>query len=363
MKKKQGNRQHVSEQARLDKFMTARFMHDSINRALAKAKTLGFSDADCQPIVIEKLKNLQIYKDMLSLITTSALTNVVRFGEGWFGIICVTRGKPDLIVYPFKPEVIDNLEVNFAVTAAQPRAVYDELTKTAVNFEIIDDYRNRVARERDAILAKILNFDNIILRGKRQFAITSHCVDRWLERVDCSSAQLNAVNRCEVIRRMTASFRRATNVYTYVDGSSTFYLDPKLMIFYAVSADDVILSLWVNSYGFTEQTINASSTLLQVVNARQRQINFRQVSAEVSRKTELVNTQLVEIDGKLGDVDARIAELQAWRDELLERRTKLTDDVQRLKAIRSTELSKLTTEENLLFRDHRKLTESEATVN
>lgn len=343
------------ERARLDKFMHARFMYDSINKAITKAGLLGFDDADCQPLVIEKLKNLQIYKSMCGSITSTASTNVVQFDEHWFGIICQGRGQLELLVYPLKPGSIDSIVLNFAVDRVRQRADYTEFIHANVDAEVLDAYKLTVTREQDAILARVLGCENVVNRGSRRYMITTHCLRRWLERVDGVQPQLNTVNRPVIIKQMTTSFRRATSVYTYIDGSTTFYLDRVKMIFYAVSPDDVILSLWVNSYGFSDQAINDTATMLQLANVRRRRLAYDDVADDVDGKLAVVENDVSLVLDRLADVDAELAALTETRRQLTTTADELRAKAGDITSVKTAELAKLRAEENLLFKNHRRL--------
>src|SRR5574344_1515876 len=105
-----------------DDYWEARFLHDAINKAINKAKTLGFTEENCQPLIIEKLKIAKDYKDCTQEMIDSCISsNIIRINEDWYGIICMAGKKPTMIVYPLHQERINEIYVDFSFDKAKSR--------------------------------------------------------------------------------------------------------------------------------------------------------------------------------------------------------------------------------------------------
>lgn len=344
----------------IDDYWEARFLHDAINKAINKAKTLGFTEENCQPLIIEKLKIAKDYKDCTQEMIDSCISsNIIRINEDWYGIICMAGKKPTMIVYPLHQERINEIYVDFSFDKAKSREDYTQFVKDNMNHEVLNDYKNKVFRKQDEILNKFFNCTDHLDKNGKTFLITSHCIQRWDERIEKGDGRFQNEKRAEIVNRLMKSFKNAKFVYTSDSIGSNFYLDKNNMIFYAVSDDNIILTLWKNEYGFSDTKINNITTMLQLEYIKGCQNKLEKLrkkydkvisSKEQEKEILLTNIELV---------NKKIEELLKQKEDLTAQKKALSDNIIQDKNVVFEHERKLKYEESLIFKNHKMVGECE----
>lgn len=331
---------------KLDNFMKIRFEYDSINKSIITAKQLGFTESDCYPLITDKLKILKQYKDLKNeLIDLCIQCNLIKFEDSWLGIVCLSKNKKDLLVYPLYDKSIQNIIVDFTHERIQQRDECSKFVNKHINYEKLDEYKNKVLRRRDEILNSFFDCTNSLLKNNKQYMLTSHCIRRWNERIENSNEKVNNENREQIVISLSNSFKKAKLVYSGNVPETNFYLDYDLMIFYAVSKDNIILTLWKNNYGFSSEKINTISTLMQLDCVKHHKVKYKAIESKINEKNNIYKENHQVLCNE-------IEKTQKYLDELCEKRNHLLSLINENNDILSAAFVELSNEERLLFKPH-----------
>lgn len=355
------NRFAKISQKELDEFLEARLIYTGTNKAIAQAKVLGFNDSDCQTLVIEKLKRLKTYQDISdSIINQSIKTNVVKFNDKWYGIICMSKNHKDMMVNPLTHTNIKSIVIDFVNTRAKSRDEYEQFVKDNLDKEELECYKNKVLRKKDEILKEFLNCTNNITKNNKTYIITQHCILRWEERINNNETKkIHNKKRENIIYNIDLSFQRSMLVYENKTEETKFYLDKKLMIFFVVSSNNVIMSLWRNDYGFTDTKINDMATFMQLEYIKLNQKKYDKNLIQYNKKINELKLNENEIRTDIDKISLQINDLTEQKNKMVEIKNTIIDNIKNVNDFICEEQKSLSKEESLVFRAHKKISKTE----
>lgn len=342
----------------LEDFWEARFLHDAINKAINKAKLLGFTEANCQPLIIEKLKVAKDFKDSTQEILDSCMnSNLVKFNESWYGIVCMIGKKASLMVCPLHPEHLDEIYIDFSSDKAKLKEEHSQFIKDNMNREVLDDYKNKIVRKQDEILNKFFDCTDHLIKEKQKFLITSHCIQRWDERIKHGNGKFKNDKRKGIVNSIIKSFLKAKFVYSSESIGSNFYLDKDNMVFYAVSDDNIILTLWKNDYGFTDEKINNITTMLQLKYITECQKKLYKAKHKVENVILEKKNRKCDLDLDISTLDGQIEALNKQKQLMIEEKNKISQEIANNEDIVFEYQRQLQHEESLIFKSHKTVNE------
>ena len=340
-------------QDKLDSFFEIRLIHDATNKALTRAKSLGFTESNCQPLIIEKLKTMRTFKEAQQEIINSCVsTNLIKFNNDWYGILNVVNKKTELVVCPFLSVNMDSIFVDLFCEKPKTRDEFSKFIKENMNHEALNEYKNLLIRKQDEILNKFFDCTDHLMKNGTKFLITSHCLKRWDERINLGNGRFDNDKRNVIVKDLIRSFKRSKFVYSSDSIGSNFYLDKAKMIFFAVSDDNIILTLWKNSYGFSDDKINDMTTLMQLEYICKCQKNIQKYANRVQLKNQKQDLEKEELARKIDQVKEDMSKLQRQLQSLEDKSNFISQEI----ANRNNEFSKkkkdLKHEESLIFKQH-----------
>src|SRR5574344_1470781 len=336
---------------KMNKFMDIRFLREVVNKAILKAKSLGITEN--QPLIIKKLQAEQDYKDIYEQILGEFYnSNLVKFDDNWYGILSVNNKKSELTVVPLCENNLEEIYIDFTVNKEKPRENYSQFIKENTNHEALDDYKNKILRKRDELLNTIFVCSDHIMKDGEKYLITSHCINRWEERINNKKTKIKLNTHEIIVKQLNSVFNKAKKVYTSETLNTNFYLDKKTMIFFAVSDENVILTLWKNSYGFSDSHINDLTTMLQL----EYIVKYKEKASKEQKKINSENEQLyknyIELEDNITDIKKEIAKLQKKVNDLSATKGRINNQIKDNKNNIMEISQQLQYEENLVFKHH-----------
>ena len=348
-----------STQVDTELFLKAKLNFDSIERALSHARALQFTDQDCHMLVVERIKYMKEYQSLKdNMINSCTNSNIIQLNDNWFGILCK---KNELIVQPLKKDHIPEITIDFVTNKAKPKEEYSKFVEDNTNSDELNKYNNKVLRKADELLNQFFNCENSIIKNGTTYLLTAHCIKRWEERINNSNDKITISNRDKIVNDLSCSFKNSIEVYSTVTESfeTKFFLNFSDMIFFAVSEDNVILSLWKNSFGFSDENINKKATLMQLMHIKEIAKNYKNMNEKHSSFVVGKKDNLEKINSQILDIDKQISSLTEAKNNLQEQHENIKLEINTSRKALKEMLKKLKKEESLIFKQHKMLNEDE----
>lgn len=338
----------------LQSFMESRKMQDAINKALSKAKSYGMSEQECQPLIIQKLKIVNEFKQNKNYIISCCIdSNLVDFGNNWYGIVCSNGKQNDLIVHPLVSNTLNQIYVDFVSERIKKKEEYDSFIKANTDFGTLDEYKNEILRLRDKLIFDFFNCADSITKDNKEYKLTSHCMRRWRERIEPHIETMNVENHELVVDGITKSFQRSEFVYLGDDENCKFFLDKEEMIFFVVSMDNIIMSLWRNDFGFTDKKINAVATLMQLENVQKLRNEYEDYKFNKWLEIDYMKSERSYISSDIDEINRQIEELTKQRTSLREKDEEIRNNITSIQNDVNEKHVALLHEESFIFKSHK----------
>ena len=346
----------------LDDTMDCKLKNDSINKALVHAKALQFTDSDCMPLTMEKMKLVQEYLELKDKVMNSCVnTNIIKFNEFWFGILCKKNNKNELIVKPLNEEYVNSIKIDFVSNKVKSKDEYDPFIDANLNQEEHKRYVHKVLRQADEYLKQFFKCENTVNKNGNVFYITSHCIKRWEERVNNNNYKANRDKRVSIVDDLSQSFVHSIEVYSSISDNITtrFFLNINDMVFFAVTVDNVILTLWKNSFGFSDDAINAQATIMQLEYVKKLSEEFKKLKEEHCAFIIWKKNDLEIVTDNINNLQNQIEELNVRKNELESKAEGLKNEINESRKTLKEFNKKLKKEESLIFKQHKILKDEE----
>ena len=338
----------------LQSFMDSRKMQDAINKALSKAKSYGMSEQECQPLIIQKLKVANEFKQKKNYIISCCIdSNLVDFGGNWYGIICTNGKQNDLIVHPLVSNTLDQIYVDFVSERVKRKDEYDTFIKENTDFGTLDEYKNDILRLRDKVIFDFFNCADSLIKNNKEYKLTSHCMRRWRERIEPHIEKMNVENHELVVEGITKSFQRSQFVYLGDDENCRFFLDREEMIFFVVSMDNIIMSLWRNDFGFSDKKINAIATSMQLENVQKFRDEYEDYKLQKWLEVDYLKSERNYINSDIDEINKQIEQLISARTELRNRDEEIRNEISAVQSNVNDKHVALLREESFIFKAHK----------
>jgi len=349
----------MASYAKIDKklkeqFWTARQNSDAISKTLSKAKSYGLTELECQPIIIKRFEIEKEFQDLKNqIIEECVISNVVDFENGWYGILTYEKSKTNLMVVPLKDVEIEGLFVDFNTGMAKTRNEYSQLIANKLDNETLFTYKNQILRRQDEFLKEFFGCENEIQYEGQVYKLTSHCIRRWKERISQTESDINLDNRNQIVEEITTSFKNSKLEYIGDNCNERFFLDKNLMVFFVVSEDNVIMSLWRNTYGFPHEDIDAASTLLVLERIKQTKEKFLQYNVVCSDKIAHLKSKISDKENEINEVNDYIQNLLNKKNVMEEELADLKKQIADINEQVEKQHEQLKYEEGFLFKSHK----------
>ena len=335
----------------INAFVDIRKQNDAINKAITKAKSYGMSESECQTLTLKKLKIAQEYKDIKDKVMFGCIdSNLIDFGDNWYGILCSVNRKNELIVHPLVSNCLEEIQIDFNNSRLKPREEYDSIIKNNTDFESLNSYKNDVMRMRDSMLFEFLDCTDIIYKDDVCYNLTSHCMRRWNERIRHSKDKVTIETHEEIVNEIANAFEKSEYVYQGDDENSRFFMNKEYNIMFVVTIDNIIMTLWRNNFGFTNEEINRTATIMQldnVIEYRKQYNEFKESQFEIISKLESDK----EICKKsIFDIEEQIARLVDEKNEIKHSEREISQQINDVKSAINERHVNLLREENFIFK-------------
>jgi len=335
-------------------FMELRKQNDAINKAITKAKSYGISDSECQTLILKKLKIAQDFKEQKEKLIRACIdTNLIDLENNWYGVLCGINRKNELIVHPLVSNCLESIQIDFTNTRLKDRDEFDSILKNNTDLNAIEVYRNDILRLRDAMLYEFFDCTDSIEKDGETFRITSHCMRRWNERIRHAKEKVQIDTHEEVVNEITQAFVNSNFAYQADDENSRFFVNRENGIFFVVSVDNVIMTLWKNDFGFTNDEINRIATLMQldnVIKYRQEYNEYKDSQAETL--SQLENDKAV-CKNAINDIDNQIARLIEEKNDIRMNEKNINQQISDIKASINEKHVDLLREENYILKAYK----------
>jgi len=342
----------------LNRFLDAKLEFDSVEKALSRAKALRFNDQDCNTLVIERMKCMKEYQSLKdTMIHSFSNTNVVKISDDWYGILCK---KNELLVQPLKQGSINSIALDFATEKVKSKDEYAKFIEENVNNDELNRYTNKVLRKADELLNKFFNCENSIKKGNNTYFLTAHCIKRWEERINNSNKKITIKSREKIVEDLSKSFSQAIEVYSNVTENfeTKFFLNFDDMIFFAVTGDNIILSLWKNTFGFSNDSINKKATLMQLEYVKDISRTYKLLNDKHSFFVKKKKNDLELLNKKIEDINNQINDLLKEKENVTSQHNSIKAEINSSRKVLKDALKSLKKEEALIFRQHKTLNEA-----
>lgn len=146
--------------------------------------------------------------------------------------------------------------------------------------------------------------------------VTDHAIQRWRERILHQSdiTELDNASRKKYTEEVREAFKNAKLEYTELETNNNFYLNHDSMILFC-ACGNVIISLWVNDFGFSYDEINHLITLKQFEYLRKYQKEVYKQRDSLNKEVEVVNNELKSLEDERKALMARINEITKLKKE------------------------------------------------
>ena len=157
--------------------------------------------------------------------------------------------------------------------------------------------------------------------------VTDHAIQRWRERILHQSdiTELDNASRKKYTEEVREAFKNAKLEYTELETNNNFYLNHDSMILFC-ACGNVIISLWVNDFGFSYDEINHLITLKQFEYLRKYQKEVYEQRDSLNKEVEVVNDELKSLEEERKALTARINEITKLKKEKNQHLIDLNDE-------------------------------------
>jgi hypothetical protein len=345
-----------SSQANVEQFMENRMAVDAIGKALSRAKSYGFTNAERQPLIIQKLKIANAYKESKERILTDFVNcNVMELTENWYAILCLNGSKKDILVCPLNKKNLADIQHDFITGKLKPQSEYGQFIKQNTNHKALDQYKIDTFKVADKIMEEFLDCICTITRNKQEYSLTSHCLRRWNERVYENDEKLNKDTRKNAVGDLAKSFAESQLVYENSDGR--FFFNKEDVIFFVVSQDNSVVTLWKSKFGFSCEDIDRVTTLMQLDYINQIQKEFYAYKEECDKEVERLKEEENSYINSVHYLEEQIESLINLKNKIQAKREQLGQHISEVKNSITGKYKILKKEESLLFKPHKMVTD------
>lgn len=336
------------------RFFEARIAKDAISKTLDKAKSLHLTESECQPIIF---KRFQLEKDFFDLkqdlIAKSIInSNLIDFQNGWYGIIAQNKDKTELLVSPLTNINVDDFICDFNVGTVKSKQEYSNLMVGKIDSNALADYKTLVFRKQDEFLKEFFNCENKIIKNDEEFLLTSHCIRRWKERIVKNSDSMTMDLRKQFVEEISQSFKNAK--FTYLgSGGDKYFLDEDNMAFFVVTVDNVIATLWRNTYQFPTMEIDKVCTLMILSHLQKKKAEFEEFQKQENEKIDSLCVTIQNQQEEIDDIDRQISDLWAKKSDCVKKQEELKQQIKEYQDGINNVRNDLRKEESLLFKPHK----------
>ena len=331
-------------------FMNARLKYDAVQKAIKKAEILRLSPIECQPLFAEKYKLQDDFKAKKEKVIAAQINNIVNLNDGWYGILYKNGKKTEMLVSPLNSEHLDSIKIDFTTDRLKERDEYTQFVNDNFNQTILNKYMNKVQRKADEYLKQFFDCQDTIRKNDKTYFLTYHCIKRWNERVNNSNDKFDVNQRKEIVSNIESSFKKSNCVYYMEETETEYYLNQEDMVLFVITNDDVIATLWVNNFGFSDKEINKVITLMQLQKIKSARDNYNIIKKEYNNDIQMLHEDEQIFANQLFDVNEQIKFLVKQRNELQDKKDEIQEKILKRRTELNKEYLKLQHEENIIFK-------------
>lgn len=337
----------------VSRFFEARMNRDAISKTLQKAKSLHMTESECQPIILKRFQLEKEFMEIKQELISKAIinSNLIDFQNGWYGIVIQNKKSVDIMTSPLKEINVDDFICDFNVESSKTRQEYSQLMAGKIDFDILEKYQDNVFRKQDEYLKEFFGCENSIEKDDKTFFLTSHCIKRWKERIKKNDDEMTIELRKNISEEIHQAFVNAELVYQ--NNTGDYYLDKNTMAFFVVSLDNVIITLWRNTYNFPSDEINNACTLMILEHLKEKQKEFIRHENEKEQNLLELNQHIKEKDEEIEAVQQEINVLLAKKKSLEECKKVYLEGIECVHEVFNKACCEMKEEENLLFKPHK----------
>ena len=129
-----------------------------------------------------------------------------------------------------------------------------------------------------------------------------------------------------------------------------YYLNQEDMVLFVITNDDVIATLWVNNFGFSDKEINKVITLMQLQKIKSVRDNYNIIKKEYNNDIQMLHEDEQIFTNQLFDVNEQIKFLVKQRNELQNKKDEIQEKILKRRTELNKEYLKLQHEENIIFK-------------
>lgn len=258
--------------------------------------------------------------------------------------------KTEMLVSPLNSEHLDSIKIDFTTDRLKERDEYTQFVNDNFNQTILNKYMNKVQRKADEYLKQFFDCQDTIRKNDKTYFLTYHCIKRWNERVNNSNDKFDVNQRKEIVSNIESSFKKSNCVYYMEETETEYYLNQEDMVLFVITNDDVIATLWVNNFGFSDKEINKVITLMQLQKIKSVRDNYNIIKKEYNNDIQMLHEDEQIFTNQLFDVNEQIKFLVKQRNELQNKKDEIQEKILKRRTELNKEYLKLQHEENIIFK-------------
>ena len=266
-----------------------------------------------------------------------------------------------MIVQPLLDTNIESISVDLLTEKIKTKDEYEKFIEENVNVDEMRKYSITILRKADEYLNKFFDCKNSIKKDGKTYLLTAHCIKRWEERINNSNKKITTANRKLIVNELARAFQNSVEVYSNKNENfiTRFFFNFKEIIFFAVSGDNIILSLWKNSYGFSDDKINAKATVMQLEHVRKIADDYKKMNDKHFHFVKNKKDVLENLNDKIVDLSSQIKLLEKQKEEYLETCDNIKAEINVSRKKLKEKLKVLKKEESLIFKQHRMINDDD----
>lgn len=370
---------HIAEE-----LLKARVECTALNLALNNTKKMKLNIKDTSPLRIRKAK-AEVTKKELEFKALSGLVteNIVLLKDNWYAIAYYLNKKNrknnirSLFITPIKSEYkIDDIKKKLAPLYKNNRNELQNpasILKGIMDNKKINKYKSEINKISLLALEKLMKKDSDeelsskefalenIQKDNKNFIITRHAYQRWCERIEkfqCDTDKKtflkinNVETKKDIIPKITSAFKKSEKIYEKVDDDNIqYYLNKENMIFFCVKDNNLLITIWQNNFGFTNE-INTQITLMQLKHIQDMKLVYFENRKKNNEIIAEKNAKITVINSELEDLKQRKNELE--KNILAKESTKLNyeQEITGIQEEESLDLTSLSKEENKILKKY-----------
>lgn len=278
-------------------------------------------------------------------------SNMIKIGEGWYGIVYSNRKKLDL-----KIDYISENDISFLERRTgeeyHSRIDLEAVLPACINDILLEIYKNSLEIEARRLLEKEAPYCFSALQeevpaeeGSKGMGVSIHAQKRWIQRrlkvegldTDSKVEFYRREHTEEVTSQVLEGLYSANKVWEDVDGTSYFFDESNMM--YIVGNNSVI-TVYEENFGFSK-SINRSIVLQQLEVLRQSKGILDKEIEEYECSLSKISASIEKVDSKISRFELALSKLREKRDALVGDRKGKRDNLMKKRLDYEKEYNKL----------------------